>query len=289
MPEPEFVSDTTGHETVQSDLRPVIDELKQAITQALAERPRTHVNMVTDSGNQRHQIEAAVRHLDNTIHLLVPAVRRREPEALSQTGIETKPVIAINRLAPGTMEVDATTLLGHDKDMMDKIVDLDHGMSHPVLDKIMTRDMDRITNRLDRAVTIGPRSIMGHRHQETSAWSTTMEISYVTAHRRPLNGEMAHYQEMVHSGTNRDPSPYHQGWDDVNEVVGFVVRWDVIPGITYQQNRPQTNNNSSGNPLRHSNARVARRTTISGARGWARGPRHQLAQPFSEAHRDELR
>jgi len=48
MPEQEFVSDTT----VQSDLRPVIDELKQAITEALAERPRTHVSMVTDSGNQ---------------------------------------------------------------------------------------------------------------------------------------------------------------------------------------------------------------------------------------------
>jgi len=41
MPEQEFVSDTTGQETVQSDLRPVIDEPKQAITQALAERPRT--------------------------------------------------------------------------------------------------------------------------------------------------------------------------------------------------------------------------------------------------------
>ena len=113
---------------------------------------------------------------------------------------------------------------------------------------------------------------------------------------RSLNGGMAHHQEMVHSGTSRDLSPYHQGWDDVNEVVGFVVRWDVIPGITYQQNRPQTNNNSSGNPLRHSSAREAHlatmlnhRETISGARGWARGPRRQHAQPFSEAHRDQLR
>jgi len=53
MPEQEFVSDTTGHETVQSDLRPVIDELKQAITRALAERPRTpYTNMVADSGSQ---------------------------------------------------------------------------------------------------------------------------------------------------------------------------------------------------------------------------------------------
>ena len=53
MPEQEFVSDTTGRETVQSDLRPVIDEIKQTITQALAERPRTpHVNMVTDLANQ---------------------------------------------------------------------------------------------------------------------------------------------------------------------------------------------------------------------------------------------
>ena len=30
----------------------MIDELKQATTEALAERPRTHVNMVADSGNQ---------------------------------------------------------------------------------------------------------------------------------------------------------------------------------------------------------------------------------------------
>jgi len=53
MPEQQFVSDTKGRETVQSDLRPVIDEIKQAITQALAERPRTpHVNMVTDAANQ---------------------------------------------------------------------------------------------------------------------------------------------------------------------------------------------------------------------------------------------
>jgi len=97
-------------------------------------------------------------------------------------------------------------------------------------------------------------------------------------------------------GTSCDPNTSHQGWDDVNEVVGFVFRWDVILGITHRKTRPQTSNNSSGNPLRHSNARVARRTTtlkhretISGARGWARGPRRQLAQPFSEAHRDELR
>jgi len=103
---------------------------------------------------------------------------------------------------------------------------------------------------------------MGHHRQETNAWSTTTaEISHVMAHRMPLNGVMAHYQEMVHSGTSRDPNPYHQGWDDVNEVVGFVVRWDVIPEITHQRNRPQTSNNSSGNPLRHSSARVARRTT----------------------------
>ena len=113
---------------------------------------------------------------------------------------------------------------------------------------------------------------------------------------RPRNGGITHHQEMVHRGTSRDPNPSHQGWDDVNEVVGFVVRWDVILGIIHRKTRPQTSNNSSGNPLRHSNARVARRTTtlkhretISGARGWARGPRRQLAQPFSEAHRDELR
>jgi len=66
---------------------------------------------------------------------------------------------------------------------------------------------------------------------------------------------------MVHNRTSRDSSPSHQGWDDVNEIVGFVVRWDVIPGITHQRNRPQTSNNSSGNPLHHSNARVAHRTT----------------------------
>ena len=98
-----------------------------------------------------------------------------------------------------------------------------------------TRDCDQRFGQnyqpFDHAMTIGPRSTMGHRHQETSAWSTTtaVEINHITAHRRPLNGEMAHYQEMVHSGTSRDLSPYHQGWDDVNEVVGFVVRWDVIP------------------------------------------------------------
>ena len=98
-------------------------------------------------------------------------------------------------------------------------------------------------------------------------------------HRRPLNAGIAHYQELVHNGTIHDPSPSQQGWDDDNEVVEFVVRWDVIPGITHQRNRPQTSNNSSGNPLLHSNAKIARRTTtlkhreiISGARGWARGP-----------------
>jgi len=60
MNEQEFVSDTMGRETVQSDLRPVIDKLKQAITQALAERrPRTtHVNMVADSGNQSQSTRA---------------------------------------------------------------------------------------------------------------------------------------------------------------------------------------------------------------------------------------
>jgi len=191
MPEQEFVSDTIGRETVQSDLRPEIDELKQAITQALAERPRTtHVNMVADSGNQS---QSTVRHLDNATHLLVPAVRRRQTEALSQTGIETKPVIAINRLAPGTTEVDATTRLGQDKDMMDKTVDLDYAMSHLVLDVITTRGMDRTTIRRDHVMTIGPRSTMGHRHQETSAWSTTtMEISHAMVQRRPLNGGMAH-------------------------------------------------------------------------------------------------
>jgi len=46
------------------------------------------------------------------------------------------------------MEVDATTLLGHDKHTMDKTVDLDHGMSHLVLHVIVTRGLDRITNRL---------------------------------------------------------------------------------------------------------------------------------------------
>ena len=123
-----------------------------------------------------------------------------------------------------------------------------------------------------------------------------MELSHAMAHRRPLSGGMAHHQEMVNSGTSRDPSPSHRGWDDVRELVGFVVRWDAILGITHQKNSPQPNHNSSGNPLRYSNARVARRTTtlnhretISGARGWARGPRRQHAQPFSEAHRDQLR
>jgi len=123
-----------------------------------------------------------------------------------------------------------------------------------------------------------------------------MELSHAMAHRRPLSGGMAHHQEMVDSGTSRDPSPSHRGWDDVRELVGFVVRWDAILGITHQKNRPQTSHNGSGNPLRYSNARVAHRTTtfkhretISGARGWARGPRRQHAQPFSEAHRDQLR
>jgi len=149
-------------------------------------------NCKTIQGTKANPLEVAVRYLDNASHLLVPEVRRREPEALSQRGIETKPVIAINRLAPGTMEVDATTLMGHDKDMMDKTVDLDHGMSHLVLDKITTRGLDRITNRLDHVVIIGPRSIMGHRHQETSVWSTTMEISHAMVQHRPLNGGMAH-------------------------------------------------------------------------------------------------
>jgi len=179
-----------------------------------------------------NQLQVAVRCLDNAAYLLVPAVRRREPEALSQTGIETKPVIEINRMALGTTEVDATTLLGLDKDMMNKTVVLGHRTSHLVLDEIMTRGLGRITNRLDYVMTTGPRSIMGHYHRETSAWLATAETNHGTAHHRPLNGGMAHHQEMVHSGTSRDPSPSHQGWDDVNEIVGFVVRWDVIPGIT---------------------------------------------------------
>ena len=115
-----------------------------------------------------NQLEAAVRHLDNAIHLLIPAVHRREPEAFSQIGIETKPAIEINHLAPGTTEVDAMTLLGRVKDMMDKTVVLDHAMSHPVLDVITTRGLDRITSRLDHVMTIGPDSIMDLRHQETS-------------------------------------------------------------------------------------------------------------------------
>ena len=122
-----------------------------------------------------------------------------------------------------------------------------------------------------------------------------MEVNHAMAHRRPLSGEMAHHQEMVNNGTSRDPSRSHRGWDDVRELVGFVVRWDAILGITHQ-NRPQPHHRSSGNPLRHSSARVAHlstmlshRETISGARGWARGPRRQHAQPFSKAHRDQLR
>jgi len=104
----------------------------------------------------------------------------------------------------------------------------------------MTRGLDRITSRLDHVMITGPRSIMGHHRQETNAWlTTTMEINHVTAHRRPLNGAMAHHQQMVHNGTSRDLSSYHQGWDDDNEVVGFVVRWDVIPGITHRKTRPQ--------------------------------------------------
>jgi len=62
------------------------------------------------------------------------------------------------------------TLLGHDKDMMDKTVVLDHAMSHLVLDVITTRGLDRITSRLDHAMTMGPHSTMDLRHQETSAW-----------------------------------------------------------------------------------------------------------------------
>jgi len=115
-----------------------------------------------------NQVEATVRHLDYATHLLVPAVRRREPEALSQTGIKTKPVIEINHLASGTTEVDAMTLLGHVKDMMDKTVLLDHAMSHLVLDVTTTRGLDRITSRLDHVMTIGPHSTMDLRHQETS-------------------------------------------------------------------------------------------------------------------------
>ena len=109
-----------------------------------------------------NQVEATVRHLDYATHLLVPAVHRREQETLSQTGIETKPVIEISHLSPGTTEVDAMTLLGHDKDMMDKTVVLDHAMSHLLLDVI--------TSRLDQVMTIGPHSTMDLRHQETSAW-----------------------------------------------------------------------------------------------------------------------
>jgi len=56
------------------------------------------------------------------------------------------------------MEVDATTLLGHDNNMMGKTIVLGYGMSHLVLDEMMTRGMDRITSRLDHAVTIGPTS-----------------------------------------------------------------------------------------------------------------------------------
>jgi len=231
MPEQEFVSDTTGREAVQSDLRLVIHELKQAITQTLAERPRTtYVNMVADSGNQSQ----STRGRSQTPGQRSTSPGRRspspEPESLSQTAIETKPVIEIDHLAPGTTEVDETTLLGHDKDMMDKTVVLDHSTSHLVLDEITTRGMDMTTNRLDHGMITGLRSAMGHRYQETSAWSTTMEISHATTRRRPLNEGMAHHQEMVHNGTSRNFSPSHLGSDDVKEIVGSVVRWDVIPG-----------------------------------------------------------
>ena len=117
-----------------------------------------------------NQLEAAVRHLDKATHLPIPAVHRREPEALSQIGIETKPVFEINHLALGTTEVDAMTFLGHDKDMMDKTVVLDHAMSHLVLDVITTRGLDRITSRLDHVMTIGPHSTTDLRYQETGAW-----------------------------------------------------------------------------------------------------------------------
>ena len=60
------------------------------------------------------------------------------------------------------------TLLGHDKDMMEKTVVLDHAMSHLVLDVITTRGLYRITSSLDHVMTIGPHSTMDLRHQETS-------------------------------------------------------------------------------------------------------------------------
>jgi len=95
------------------------------------------------------------------------------------------------------------------------------------------------------------------------------------AHRRPLNGGMAHHQEMVDSAI---PVPLDD--DDVNEIAGFVVTWDIIPGITHRKNRPETSHNSSGNPL---NARVARRTTTFKHRKTISGSADGRADPVASS------
>jgi len=176
------------------------------------------------------------------------------------------------------------TLLDHDKDTTDNTVDLDH----VVLDVIMTRGLDRITSRLDHVSTTGP------------------AVLWATIAKRPSHGQQQWKPAKLYSSLqatqwrNGPPSGNGPQWDRSRsqslspmmgrrrqKIVRFVVRWDVIPGITHRKNRPQTSHNRSGNPLPHSNARVARlatmfkyRETISGARGWARGPRRLLAQPF---------
>jgi len=169
MPEQEFVSDTTGRETVQSDLRPVIDEIKQAITQALAERPRTpHVNMVTDSGNQSQSTRG---------HSQTPGLRNTSPGPRSpspgargtqsnrdrnQTGYQDQsPSPRYN----GSRRNDSP---GPRQGYDGQNSRLDHAMSHLVLHVITTRGLDRITSRLGHVMTIGPHSTMDLRHQETS-------------------------------------------------------------------------------------------------------------------------
>ena len=85
-----------------------------------------------------------------------------------------------------------------------------------------------------------------------------------------VSGEMANRQEMDNDGTAL--SQLCQEWNDNKEI----AKLDVIPGVTRQMNKAQSNHNSLGKPLCHSSDRVT--LTANKCRETISGPTDECAE-----------